>query len=191
MPPSVATTVGDVHVVPVEIVALLASRRHAYGGRPDDGPASDPDGGARTELRVRAGHGIVGDRYAGSAAHRSAAVTVLSVDALDAVAAQLGAAPFDPLAPRRNVALRGPVDVDALARRRGQEHGGVFAIDSGAGEIRFQAHRPASPCRWMDVVLADGAWRAMRGRGGVRCMPLDDGLLTAGPAVLRVIRPPG
>lgn len=182
---------GGVHGIPVEIVALLASPRHAYAGRPGDGPAPDPDGGGRSELRVRARHGIDGDRYAGSDAHRTASVTVLSADALDAVAAELGAAPFDPLAARRNVVLRGAVDVDALARHRGHEHGAVFAIDSGAGEIRFQAHRPASPCRWMDVVLADGAWRAMRGRGGVRCTPLDDGSLTLGPATVRVIRPPG
>jgi MOSC domain-containing protein YiiM len=191
MPSSVATTVVGVHAVPVEIVALLASPLHAYVGRPADGPAPDPDGGKRTELRVRARHGIEGDRYAGSEAHRTAAVTVLSADALDAAADELGVAPFAPLAARRNVVLRGPVDVDALARLRGHEHGAVFAIDSGAGEIRFQAHRPASPCRWMDVVLADGAWRAMRGRGGVRCEPLDDGRLALGPATLRLLRPPG
>jgi MOSC domain-containing protein YiiM len=180
-----------VQPVAVEIVGLLASPRHAYAGRPGDGPTLDPVAGARTELRVRARYGIEGDRYAGAGAHRTASVTVISADALDAVAAELGAAALDPLATRRNVVVRGPVDVDALARLRGHEHGAIFAIDSGAGEIRFQAHRPASPCRWMDVVLADGAWRAMRGRGGVRCTPLDDGRLALGPATLRVIRPPG
>jgi hypothetical protein len=38
----------------------------------------------------------------------------------------------------------------------------------------------------MNVVLAPGAHNALRGRGGVRCEPLDDGVLRVGPAVLRV-----
>ena len=37
---------------------------------------------------------------------------------------------------------------------------------------------------WMDRMLAPGVHAAMRGRGGVRCMPLTDGLLRRGPAVL-------
>jgi hypothetical protein len=41
----------------------------------------------------------------------------------------------------------------------------------------------------MDEVLAPGAFRALRGRGGVRCAALDDGWLRRGPAVLRVLEP--
>ncbi len=40
-------------------------------------------------------------------------------------------------------------------------------------------------------MLAPGAFRALRGRGGVRCEPLGDGILTVGPAVLRTERPLG
>ena len=29
----------------------------------------------------------------------------------------------------------------------------------------------------LDVVIGDGTWRAMRGRGGVRATPVDDGVL--------------
>jgi hypothetical protein len=36
----------------------------------------------------------------------------------------------------------------------------------------------------MDVVVAPGAFRGLRGHGGVRCVPLDDGVLRLGPAVL-------
>jgi hypothetical protein len=38
----------------------------------------------------------------------------------------------------------------------------------------------------MDVVLAPGAFKALRGRGGVRCEPLSDGTLRAGPATLEL-----
>jgi MOSC domain-containing protein YiiM len=167
----------------VEIALLLVSRRHRYEGRPADGalPAVDgePDD-LRDRVELRAGLGIVGDRYFASRAHVHASVTVIGLEGLDAVAAELGAA-VDPVATRRNVFLRG-ADVEAL---RGQP----FTLDSGQGVVRFRGYRPANPCAWMDHEVAPGAFRAMRGRGGVRCDPESDGVLALGPAVLRTARP--
>ena len=149
---------------------------HRYDGRP--GTATPEQAADRHDrLEIRGGIGIVGDRYAGKPAHRDAQVTVLATEALEALAAELGAAPFDPLRARRNVVLRG-AEVEAL---RGQE----FTLDSGAGEVRLRGGRPANPCAWMDVVLAPGAHRGLRGRGGVRCAALTGGVLRLGPAVLR------
>jgi hypothetical protein len=34
------------------------------------------------------------------------------------------------------------------------------------------------------VVIAPGAFKGLRGHGGVRCVPLDDGVLRVGPATL-------
>lgn len=171
----------------MEVVALLVSPVHAYAGRPSDGPRPDP-GGARDRVAVRGGLGLVGDRYFARPAHRRAAVTLFSAEALDELAGELGlGAPPDVLLPRRNVVLRGfPVDTLAAGRDRA---GAEFVLDAGAGPVRFRAHRPANPCRWLDVVLAPGAFRALRGRGGVRCEPLDDGELRLGPAALRVVEP--
>lgn len=168
----------------VEIVALLVSPVHAFEGRPDDGPRPDPEPVGRAHVDARADLGLVGDRYFGQPAHRRAAVTLLAAESLDEVAGELGVPAWDPLLARRNVVLRG-YPVDRLAAGRGTE-GAVFDLDSGDGPIRFRAHRPASPCRWMDVVLAPGAFRALRGRGGVRCEVLDSGRLRLGPALLRV-----
>ena len=81
------------------------------------------------------------------------------------------------LAPRRNVVLRG-AEVEAL---RGQP----FSLDCGEGEVVLLGGRPAHPCAWLDLALAPGAHRAMRGRGGVRCAPRTDGVLRLGRAVLR------
>jgi MOSC domain-containing protein YiiM len=174
--------------VPVEIVGLLVSPVHAYEGRPDDGPRPDPDGRHPDHVDVRAGLGLVGDRYHGRAAHRRAAVTLIAAESLDAIARELDLPEVpDPLLTRRNVVLRG-FPVDALAASRSGD-GALFSLDSGDGPVRLHAHRPANPCRWMDVVLAPGAFRALRGRGGVRCEPLDDGVLRRGPAVLRVLEP--
>ena len=173
----------------VEIVALLVSPTHAFEGRPADGPRPDLGPVERDEVTVRAGLGLVGDRYFNHPAHRRAAVTLFAVESLDVLAQDLGLAAVPrPHLPRRNIVLRG-FPVDELAAPRGGA-GAVFGLDSGAGEVRFQAYRPAHPCAWMDVVLAPGAFRGLRGRGGVRCTPIDDGVLRVGPATLTVMRSP-
>jgi hypothetical protein len=160
----------------VEVVGLLASPGHRYGGRPDPAVAALPVE-SRTGIEVRAGLGVVGDRYFGRPAHRDASVTVLAVEALEALAEELGSGPLDPLAARRNVVLRG-AQVEAL---RGHQ----FSLDCGAGEVVLAGGRPAHPCAWLDLVLAPGAHRGLRGRAGLRCAPRSDGGLRLGPALLR------
>lgn len=105
-----------------------------------------------------------------------AAVTLFAVESLEAIAADLDAGPFDPLLPRRNLVLRGA----ELTPLIGQD----FALESPGGRVEFHGGRHAHPCAWMDRVLAPGAHKAMRGRGGVRCRPLTSGTLDRGPAVL-------
>lgn len=159
----------------VEILHLLVSPAHAYFGRARDGAADVPTTDAdRAELV--AGKGVVGDRFFGRAAHMDAAVTLFAVEALEAIAAELGTDPLDPLRTRRNVVLRG-AELHPLV---GEE----FVLESGGASVRLRGGRPAHPCAWMDEVLAPGAHAAMRGRGGVRCRVLTDGCLHRGPATL-------
>ncbi|WP_420370435.1 MOSC domain-containing protein [Curtobacterium sp. L1-20] len=163
---------------------LLVSARHRYEGRPADGAlpvrSTDPDE-RQGSIELRAGLGIVGDRYFASRAHVHASVTLIALESLEAVGTELGVT-VDPAATRRNVFLRG-ADVEAL-------RGEPFAIESpGRAAVRFHGYRPANPCAWMDHEVAPGAFRAMRGRGGLRCDPESDGVLTLGPAVLRTARP--
>lgn len=159
----------------VQVLHLLVSPAHAYFGRAREGAAEVPTTDARW-VELVAGKGIVGDRFFGKAAHTDAAVTLFAIEALEAIAAELGAGPFDPLLTRRNVVLRGA----HLAPLLGHD----FALESGGGLVRLKAGRPAHPCVWMDGMLATGAHKAMRGRGGVRCRVLADGVLHRGPAVL-------
>ncbi|SDQ89051.1 molybdenum cofactor biosysynthesis protein [Quadrisphaera sp. DSM 44207] len=164
-----------VHRYDVEVLHLLVSPVHRYFGRPKDGPLTGEDPQPQT-AEVVAGKGLVGDRFFGKAAHLDAAVTLLAVEALEAVAAQLGTGPFDPLLARRNAVLRG-AELEPLRGR-------VFALDGGSGPVLLAGRRQASPCAWMDRVLAPGAHAALRGRGGLRCEPLGSGRLHRGPAVL-------
>jgi MOSC domain-containing protein YiiM len=159
----------------VDVLHLLVSPAHAYFGRARDGAADVPTADAN-RVEIVAGKGIVGDRFFGKAAHMDAAVTLFAVEALEAMAAELGAGPFDPLLTRRNVIVRGA----HLAPLLGQE----FTLESRGDAVRFKGGRPAHPCAWMDRMLASGAHAAMRGRGGMRCRVLSDGVLHRGPAVL-------
>ncbi|MFI7066089.1 MOSC domain-containing protein [Kribbella sp. NPDC050124] len=177
--------------VSVKIVALMVSAVHAFEGRPQDGPRADPEPVGRSEVELRAGLGIVGDRYFGQTVHRNAAVTFLDAASLDELALTLGlpAVP-DPLLLRRNITVRG-YPLDTLAARRGPDGARVpgrrFSLDSGSGPVEFQANRPANPCAWMDTVLAPGAFKALRGHGGIRTTPLTSGVLRLGAAVLTVL----
>jgi MOSC domain-containing protein YiiM len=159
----------------VDVLHLLVSPAHAYFGRAREGAADVPTTDAE-HVELVAGKGIVGDRFFGKAAHMDAAVTLFAVEALEAIAAELGTAPLDPLLTRRNVVLRGA----HLAPLLGQD----FVLESRGDQVRLKAGRPANPCAWMDQMLAPGAHKAMRGRGGVRCQVLSGGLLHRGPAVL-------
>ncbi|MFE9692153.1 molybdenum cofactor biosysynthesis protein [Micromonospora sp. NPDC005806] len=147
------------------IVQLLASPVHRYVGRPADGPAPAPPGELVEEVRIRAGLGIVGDRYFGQPAHREASVTLIAQESLPSGA--------DLTQVRRNVLTAG-LAVDDLVGR-------VLVLDSGDGPVRLRVHRPAHPCAWMDVTVGPGTWKGLRGKGGVRCEPLTDGLLRVGP----------
>ncbi|WP_258369872.1 MULTISPECIES: MOSC domain-containing protein [unclassified Curtobacterium] len=167
---------------PVTVELLLAAPRHRYEGRPADGPAPADGPELHERITVRAGLGIVGDRFHGHPAHRQASVTVIGAEPLEALAAELGI-PLDPALTRRNVVLRG-VDVEAL-------RGVLFSIDTGSGPVVLQGHRAANPCAWMDVAIGPGVFRGMRGRGGIRCEPLTDGVLTLGPGTLRAAVPLG
>lgn len=159
-----------------EIVLLLASPLHRYEGRPKDGPVPF-DGRELVEaIEVRAGLGIVGDRFFGQRAHVLEAVTLLAAESLEAVALDLGVATLDPARTRRNIVTRG-IDIDAM-------HDATFTLDSGDGPVRFRGNRPARPCAWMDEQLAPGAFRALRGRSGIRCEAIGDGTLRLGPVTL-------
>lgn len=163
-----------------EIVSLVVSPLHRYEGRPADGPAVYAGVEEVNSAEVRAHKGLLGDRYFGTK-FTFASITIISEEAILELEGKLGAGPFDPILARRNIVTRG-LDVDALART-------AFTIDAGNGPIDFRSLTPANPCAWMNEVFAPGAHQALRGRGGIRSEPLDDGELTLGPAIITDIRP--
>ncbi len=156
---------------------LLVSPLHRFEGRPADGPLSGPENELVGSIELRAGLGIVGDRYFGKQAHRDSSVSVQSAEALEAVSAELGVPLPGLTQTRRNILLRG-VDADSLI-------GAAFSLDSGDGEVVFADTRSCRPCGWLEVTVGSGAHRAFKARGGLRTGPANDGRLRLGPAILR------
>lgn len=156
-----------------EIVELLASDIHRFEGRPSDGPRPAPEDELVGLIEVRAGLGIVGDRYYGRPAHRDASVTVIS---RESVPADKGLS-----AVRRNIMLA-DFPVDDLV-------GKILTLDSGDGPVALRVNRRANPCAWMDVTVGPGAWKALRRKGGIRCTPLTDGFLRLGQVKAVVTEP--
>lgn len=153
-----------------EIAQLLASPVHRFEGRPADGPAPAPEGELVGHVEIRAGLGIVGDRYFAKPAHRDASITVIAAESLPPG--------IDLVQVRRNILLRG-LAVDDLV-------GTTLTLDSGDGPVALRVRRRANPCAWMDVTIGPGGWRDLRGRGGIRCTPLTDGILRLGPVTATV-----
>jgi hypothetical protein len=149
----------------VEIVELLVSPRHRWDGRPDAALAATPND-LVDSIDVRAGLGIVGDRYYNRRAHSRAAVTIMAAEPLAAYEVGLAAV-------RRNVLLRG-LEIESHL-------GEVLTLDGGSSVVRLRLHRRANPCRWLDLSVREGAWRELRGQAGVRCEPLTSGVLRVGP----------
>jgi MOSC domain-containing protein YiiM len=152
------------------IVELLASPLSRFEGRPSDGQLPAPPGEMVEEIHIRAGLGIVGDRYFGKPAHRDASVTVTAQESLPAGAGLVQV--------RRNILTTG-IAVDDLV-------GSVLSLDSGDGPVHLKVNRRANPCAWMDVTVGPGAWKALRGKGGIRCTPLNDGILRVGPVTVEI-----
>ncbi len=169
----------DFEPVDLDIVGLVVSPRHRYDGRPSDGPRPAMGSDRQTSVDVRAHKGVVGDRYFGTR-HRFAAVTFLAVEEIARVGASLDAPGLDPFLARRNVLTRG-LDVESLVHSE-------FTLEQGGRSLTFRSLTRANPCAWMDVVLAPGAHQAMRGHAGIRSEPLDDGVLSVGPARLVAVR---
>lgn len=163
----------------IELVHLLASPLHRYEGRPADGALPFDGEELHERIELRAGLGIVGDRHYGHRAHVDAAVTVLAMETIDELAERFDLAPAEVARrARRNILTRG-LDVDAL-------RGATIRLDTGEGEVVLRATRPANPCAWMDAELAPGAFRALRGRGGMRCAVIEGGVLHLGQATCTI-----
>ncbi|MFZ5654043.1 MAG: MOSC domain-containing protein [Pseudomonadota bacterium] len=126
---------------------------------------------AVAEAELRAGRGLVGDRYEAGLGTWSAwpgsgrAVTLIAAEVLEQMpaACRIGAAEA-----RRNLVTRG-VDLDALV-----------GCDFRIGEVWLRGRRPCEPCAHLERLTRPGVAAALAGRGGLRADVLAGGRIRLG-----------
>ena len=121
---------------------------------------------------VHAGKGLVGDRkYFADGAKTGGALTLIALEALEAMAAEDGIE-LPPGASRRQVHTRG-IDLNALVGRR-------FRV----GEVECLGVELCEPCAHLESLTQPGVIKGLIHRGGLNADVLNDGQISIGDAVV-------
>ena len=112
-----------------------------------------------------AGHGIRGDRFFDYKEDYKGQITFFALEVFDELCAALKLSDCSPASLRRNIITR-EADLNALIERE-------FEIQG----VRFNGVQECRPYYWMDRVVAPGAEKFLKGRGGLRARILTDGIL--------------
>ncbi|MBO93720.1 MAG: molybdenum cofactor biosysynthesis protein [Opitutales bacterium] len=157
----------------VEILGIYVSPDHDFRGHHGKPRGNNPITKV-VEAECVTGQGIRGDRYFGFKENYKAQITFFDQAVHEAISAQFEISP-DPSVYRRNVMLAG-IDLNELIGKR-------FSI----GDVRFEGVEECTPCYWMDQAVAPGVEEFLKNRGGLRARILEDGILKAGSAELRLL----
>ena len=161
----------------VHLQHLFTSPGHNFFGH-HGSTAGDHEIIGHESVELFAGRGIAGDRFFDWKPGYKGQITWIDEAVIDAIRRHAGNPDLPAGAFRRNVVIRG-VDLQTLIGR-------TFSV----GGLRFEGTEECRPCYWMDEACGkSGTEDLMKGRGGLRCRILDDGILRCGPAEL-VIQPP-
>ncbi len=143
---------------------IYISDEHNFYGHHGQPPGEHPMVEVR-EAQCVAGKGIVGDRFYDYKPDYKGQVTFFSWEVYNDLCLEFGLVDVPPSVFRRNIIVEG-ADLNALI-------GAHFEV----GGIEFLGTVEASPCYWMNGVVAAGAEEAMKGRGGLRAKILSTGSL--------------
>lgn len=136
------------------------------GTRPDRRVAMEVHG----QIEAIAGRGLAGDRYARRERRTSGKrqVSLIQHEHIEAIASMIGWPEIDPAQLRRNIVVRG-FNLLSLKERRFRLGGAVLEY-SGL----------CAPCSYMEEVLGEGGYNAMRGHGGIVARVVEGGLIGVG-----------
>lgn len=128
--------------------------------------------------RVIADHGVEGDVASRGRARGKRQVTLIQGEHLPVIASFTGVPEVTPQMVRRNLVVTG-INLVALVRLR-------FAIGN---EVVLLGTGACAPCSKMEETIAEGAFQAMRGHGGITASVERGGEIRIGD-VVRVLSPP-
>jgi MOSC domain-containing protein YiiM len=143
---------------------LFISSGHNFFGHHGQ-PAGEHPVVAIEKIECVAGRGIRGDRFFDYKEDYKGQITFFAMEVLEALRSELNLADAQPQATRRNAFVRG-VDLASLVGKQFELQG-----------VRFAGVEESKPCHWMNAALGPGAEDWLRGRAGLRCRILTDGVL--------------
>lgn len=143
---------------------LFVSPGHNFFGHHGQ-PASEHPIVAADEIECVTGRGIRGDRFFDYKENYKGQITFFAMEVLEALRHELHLSNAPPQATRRNAFVRG-VDLNTLVGKQFEVQG-----------VRFEGVEESKPCHWMNSALGAGAEEWLRGRAGLRCRILSDGVL--------------
>jgi len=143
---------------------LFISPGHNFFGHHDQ-PAGEHPIVATDQIECVAGRGIRGDRFFDYKENYKGQITFFAMEVLEALRQELQLPDALPQATRRNAFIRG-ADLPALIGQQFEVQG-----------VRFEGVEESRPCHWMNTALGSGAEEWLRGRAGLRCRILTDGVL--------------
>jgi len=158
----------DIPVVSTpELLHFYISHSHNYFGHhgqpPGDAPMEEVD-----HIDCVAGRGIREDRFFDFKTDYKGQVTFFEQEVYDDLCKALQIYDKSPSVFRRNVVTSG-VDLASW-----------FDAEFELQGVRFRGRGECTPCYWMDQAFGPGAEVALQGRGGLRAVILNDGVLRTG-----------
>ncbi len=159
-----------------KIQHIFVSPGHNYWGNKNWQPGTHPTHDVE-QVALRAGAGIVGDRYFNKKPNYSGQITFFAQEVLAYLREEMQLADLDPQGVRRNVITQG-INLNQLIGKR-------FTLQG----IEFEGVEHCRPCKWMNVGVAQNALPVMKGKGGLRARILLDGTLSVGDAELTTDSP--
>ena len=117
------------------------------------------------EVECVAGYGLKGDRFYGYRPDYKGQISLFAAEIFDAVRREFNVPGLSPAAFRRNVITEG-VDLNSLIGQK-------FTLQG----VELEGTEECRPCSWMDQAVAGGAEDWLKGRGGLRCRILSDGVI--------------
>jgi len=143
---------------------LFVSPGHDFFGHHDQpagqNPIVDVD-----QVECVAGRGLRGDRFFDFKENYKGQITFFAMEVIELLRRELNLPDAPPQGTRRNAFVRG-ADLKALIGQQFEVQG-----------VRFEGVEESKPCHWMNSALGPGAEEWLRGRAGLRCRILTDGVL--------------
>lgn len=159
----------------ITVHELYSSPGHNYFGHHEQ-PSANHEVVCHETLELVAGRGIPGDRFFDWKDDYKGQLTLIDSQLVEDIRTHADKPDLPASAFRRNVVTSG-IDLNSLVGKK-------FRL---AG-ILLEGTEECRPCYWMDEACGKpGTEDLMRGRGGLRCRILEDGMLPKGATTLELI----